>query len=336
MKPQKSLLELDKLSLILEKYSSLLEVEELARVQDRDVEFPIHKISIGNQDPSAPVVGFIGGVHGLERIGSQVVLAYMNTLLETVLWDESLQEVLKKIRVFFIPIVNPVGIYRRYRSNGNGVDLMRNAPVEAENPPFMLGGHRYSKHLPWYRGENGLETEAKVVVDAILQEIGLSKRIITLDVHSGFGLNDQLWLPMAKSMAPFEKLAETHALVSVFEKSHPNHFYKIEPQSKNYTTHGDLWDYLYELNQKNQNVYLPLCLEMGSWMWVKKNPLQIFSREGLFHPLRNHRERRVLRRHHTLFDFFLRVVNSGRIWSELSEDQRLKHDTRAKELWYGR
>ncbi|MEN0060282.1 MAG: DUF2817 domain-containing protein, partial [Bdellovibrio sp.] len=126
--------------------------EVLAVSEDRDVQFPIYKISFGSEDPKAPVLGFIGGVHGLERIGSQVCVALMNSMAELVTWDRSLQRTLQELRVFFIPTVNPVGIYRKTRSNPQGVDLMRNAPVEAESPARWVGGHRRSSRWPWYRG----------------------------------------------------------------------------------------------------------------------------------------------------------------------------------------
>lgn len=48
----------------------------------------------------------------------------------------------------------------------------------------------------------------------------------------------------------------------------------FEPQSQQYLTHGDLWDHLYlrALTGHPGHLFLPLTLEMGSWLWVKKNP----------------------------------------------------------------
>ena len=37
--------------------------------------FPVHAITLGNPDPALPAVGYFGGVHGLERIGAEVVIA---------------------------------------------------------------------------------------------------------------------------------------------------------------------------------------------------------------------------------------------------------------------
>ncbi len=293
-------------------------------------------LSFGSKDPEAPVLGLFGGVHGLERIGSQVVLALLQSFSEALLWDEVLQETLKKVRVLFFPFVNPLGILHKTRSNPRGVDLMRNSPVEAEgNPTWLLGGHRISPKLPWFRGYGGIEPEAQAVIDFCRNQFFQSKSVVTVDFHSGFGLQDQIWFPFAKSQTPFPHLSEMYALAQSFEKMNPHHFYKIEPQSLNYTTHGDLWDYIYqEFRLVNHQTYLPLALEMGSWLWMKKNPLQIFSSLGPFNPVAPHRQKRVLRRHLSLFDFLLRATASPQHWSSLKESVKLKNQERALSLWY--
>ena len=69
-------------------------------------------------------------------------------------------------------------------------------------------------------------------------------------------------------------------------------------------THGDIWDYLYmqSLSQP-QRTFLPLTLEMGSWLWVRKNPRQMLDFFGYFNPVIGHRHHRVLRQHLPLFEF---------------------------------
>src|SRR3989344_4773585 len=116
--------------------------EVIAYSEKGDLRMPIHKITFGSRDPEAPTLGFVGGVHGLERIGAQVCLSLFSSVAELSQWDRSFQRTLQDIRIFFIPTVNPVGIFRKTRSNPRGVDLMRNAPVEADNPNKYLGGHR--------------------------------------------------------------------------------------------------------------------------------------------------------------------------------------------------
>jgi hypothetical protein len=163
-----------------------------------------------------------------------------------------------------------------------------------------------------------------------------SQAAVSVDFHSGFGLQDRIWFPYAKSREPFPHLPETFALLKAFARTYPNHVYKIEPQSQSYMTHGDLWDYLHELfiQQNPKGVYLPLTLEMGSWAWVKKNPLQLFSSSGAFNPIKPHREKRILRRHVYLFDFLVRSLHSHHYWTKLSEPNRLQQSQSAKALWY--
>lgn len=304
--------------------------------------FPLITATFGNPDPKAPTLGLFGGVHGLERIGSQVVLALMTSFSELILWDKLLQDALQKIRIVWFPIVNPLGILNKRRANPNGVDLMRNAPVDSfEKPTFLVGGHRLSSQLPWFRGysRTQMEPEAQALIDLVQQSVLQSRRAITLDFHSGFGTKDRIWFPFARSRNPFPHLAEVHAFKEAFERIHPHHVYQIEPQAKNYTTHGDLWDYAYDLyyqDAANQNeVYLPLAIEMGSWMWVKKNPLQLFSALGPYNPMKAHRLKRILRRHNTLFDFLIRALVSHEVWVPSNSDQREKHRQRAMDMWYG-
>ena len=40
---------------------------------------PVYAITLGTADPQAPAAGFFAGVHGLERIGAQVVLSFLST-----------------------------------------------------------------------------------------------------------------------------------------------------------------------------------------------------------------------------------------------------------------
>ena len=43
--------------------------------------FPIYAIGVGNPGLDVPAVGFFGGVHGLERIGAEVVIAYLQNVV---------------------------------------------------------------------------------------------------------------------------------------------------------------------------------------------------------------------------------------------------------------
>lgn len=314
-----------------------LRLEVLSEVSTEGGRFPLCAITLGAAGVDAPAVGFFGGVHGLERIGSHVVLHYLRSLVMQLQWDTVLQRQLESLRMVFMPIVNPGGMWRGTRANPSGVDLMRNAPVEAtERALFMIGGQRLSANLPWYRGARGapMEQEAAAVCAVVERELLAREFSIAIDFHSGFGLNDRIWFPYAHTTRPFAHLPEMHRLKQIFEQTHPHHRYVFEPQSRQYLAHGDLWDFLHRRAvDAPGRTFLPLTLEMGSWIWVKKNPRQLFSRHGIFNPQIEHRQQRVLRRHVAWMDFVARCACSYRAWlpeGAMREGER----KRALALWY--
>lgn len=314
-------------------------VEILTEIPCGNHRFPIQAVSLNfSNRADAPTLLIVGGVHGLERIGSQVATGFLNSLSNYLPWDRITLKLLEEVRLVFIPILNPSGVFLNRRSNANGVDLMRNSPIDAEPGKWwqIYRGHRISNHLPWFRGKasQGFEPEAQALVDFVKTHLFQSRLIVSLDIHSGFGAVDRLWCPYAKSQAPFYHLPEVYRLRTLLNRTHPNHVYQMEPQSLQYTTHGDLWDYLYDLYREAQpnGVFLPLTLEMGSWNWLKKNPLQILRPLGLFHPIKVHRIRRTLRRHRTLFEFLTRAVASPEAWS-ISTEQREPTLKEARQFW---
>ncbi len=243
-----------------------LTTEVIETVTYKELELPVYSLSMGNTARELPRIVFVGGIHGLERIGTQVVLTFLDTLLMRLKWDQAFTDMLQHVHVSFLPLSNPVGMIRHTRSNGQGIDLMRNAPVDCtERALWLGGGHRISLRLPWYRGKGGGKME-------------------------------------------------------------------VEPQALNYLTNGDLWDYLYQQSLSHQNIFLPLTLEMGSWRWIRMNPLQLRNALGLFHPIKPHRTSRVLRGHLILMDFLLRAVFSYKKWLYQCD---IRHMTeQAMACWY--
>ncbi len=315
-----------------ESYKDLATVHVHSFVAHKTKKYPLVSIHFGN--PQAPTLVIAGGVHGLERIGAQLSLSLLKSFHQRLSWDLIAKDFLKSVQIVFIPLVNPVGYFELIRSNADGVDLMRNAAIESEDKvPFLLGGHRYSAALPWFRGHR-VAQETEFVISTMQSILEKSNRVISLDIHSGFGFKDQLWFPFANSRKEFTQLAELGLFFELFEKTHPYHVYKIEPQSKNYLTHGDIWDYCFINLKKENQVYLPLTLEMGSWIWVKKNPLQIFSKAGLFNPMKQHRMNRTLRRHRPFFDFLIHSLISNEIWTQFDENLKSKILDEARKKYY--
>ncbi|MFJ2987809.1 M14 family zinc carboxypeptidase [Collimonas sp. NPDC087041] len=321
--------ELIELERIMQEGKPYLESRTVCEVEMKGHRFPVYALTIGSKDPEAPAVGFFGGVHGLERIGTRVLLSFLRSLLSRLKWDAALHQQLASVRLVFMPLVNPAGMWDSTRCNPRGVDLMRNAPVDAsEKVAFMLGGQRFSSRLPWYRGisDAPMEAEAQALCSVVQDELMSREFSIALDCHSGFGLKDRIWFPYAHSRTPIPHLPQVLALKELFNQTYREHNYLFEAQNNQYLTHGDLWDYLYLQSQASgDRVFLPLTLEMGSWLWVRENPRQLFSRLGMFNPKSPNRLQRVLRSHLVWFEFLTRAAGAHRYWTPDSPGYQQQH-----------
>jgi hypothetical protein len=329
--------ELLELQALVDLAGPAMERRVLCSVDAGGERFEVQAFLLGSERSDVPAVGFFGGVHGLERIGAQVTIAYLRNIVTRLQWDTTLQRQLETLRLVFLPIVNPGGLWLGTRANPRGVDLMRNAPVDAlGRVPWLLGGQRLSATLPWYRGVEGaaMEDESQALCALVERELLSRPFSIALDCHSGFGLADRLWFPYAHTPKPMAHLPEMHALGELIDLNLMHHPYVLEPQSRQYTAHGDLWDHLYlTACTRPDTLFLPLTLEMGSWLWVKKNPRQLFSRHGIFNPVIAHRQQRVLRRHLWWMDFITRAASSYQQWVPVDEARR-RHHAQALARWY--
>lgn len=311
----------EELKAILRAGGTRFDIEVAATIAAGAGSFQLLTAGIGCSDPLAPAVGFFGGIHGLERIGTQLILAYMRALLFRLAWDQLLHRQLQTIRLVFMPIVNPGGMWAHTRANPQGVDLMRNAPQRAERGvPFLAGGQTLSALLPWYCGRPGapMEAESSALLQVVRAQLASRPFSLALDCHSGYGFDDSLWFPYAKTRRLMGHLPEMFALKTMLEQSHPYHAYRFEPQSNQYLLHGDLWDHAYD-HAPAGHVFLPMTLELGSWLWIRKNPRQLLSKHGIFNPIKVHRTRRVLRRHADLLDFLTRAAYAAPGWLPQAE-----------------
>lgn len=299
------LAEIERLAAVAEDVGARVEI--LAKPQG----LPIHAFAFGQGEP---VLLVTGGVHGLERIGTDVAIAFLQSLIARLPWDGLLQQALQSTRILVVPLINPVGMANSQRANGNGVDIMRNAPVDGTRATPLIGGQRISPRLPYYQGTK-LELETRAVIDLVERECFGTPFCLALDLHSGFGMIDRLWYPYARSLQPPPDLDAIQALGGLLDAAMPNHVYKLEQTAQSYTISGDLWDYLYDQRRaRGGGTLLSITLEMGSWAWVRKNPWQGFISLGRFNPLVPHRLRRTLRRHLPLIEFLFHATASYQAW----------------------
>ena len=329
--------ELAELESLLERIAPHARIRVLERVSVRDRSLPIYAAMLGTTEPRAPSLAFVGGVHGLERIGTQVVLAYLANLSVRLGWDRVLADTLSRVRLVFVPLVNPAGMLLGRRANARGVDLMRNAPRGAGGRgTFLLGGQRISSRLPWYAGDPACcEPESRALFDVIEREMLCSDVALAVDCHSGFGMVDRLWFPYARTRKPFPNLAEIVGLKRLLDATLAHHVYRVEPQANAYTIEGDVWDYLYDQQRERapDRMFVPLTLEMGSWAWVRKNPRQLWSLDGSFNPVLPHRVKRTLRRHLPLFDLLLHAIASAEAWVASDAAVRSAREHEAFSTW---
>ena len=102
--------ELEALERIIELGAGSLQSRVVCQVRLANGEtYPVHVVTLGNPAKDVPAVGYFGGVHGLERIGAEVVIAYLHSLVMRLQWDSSLHRQLETVRLVFMPIVNPGG-----------------------------------------------------------------------------------------------------------------------------------------------------------------------------------------------------------------------------------
>lgn len=180
-----------------------------------------------------------------------------------------------------------------------------------------------------------MEQELTALSNCILQATQTASSTIVLDVHSGFGTRDRLWFPFAHHNRPPETLHQFYLIYSKFRKSFPHYeLYQFEPQWHQYTTHGDFWDWMYlQHYQQSTSPFVPLTLELGSWLWVKKNPMQLLRFSQLFHPTKPHRVKRVQRRHGTLLSYLMQVLYNE-LLTQISHNDRDILTKKANKLWY--
>ena len=132
-------------------------------------------------NPDAPRILFLGGIHGDEYSSVSVTFKWLNTLRK----HHS-----GRFDWLFLPVLNPDGLLRRKstRVNANNVDLNRNFIPAPEFPePLKHWETRAKKRLRYYPGHAPLsEPESRVVHELI----DAYKPTVIVSVHAPHGILD--------------------------------------------------------------------------------------------------------------------------------------------------
>ncbi|PMY01125.1 zinc carboxypeptidase, partial [Pseudomonas sp. GW460-13] len=87
---------------LLDTGSHVLDTRVICETMVQGRRFGVHVATLGSRDPGAPAIGIFGGIHGLERIGTQLVLDYLRSVLSRLAWDELLHRELQSVRLVFM------------------------------------------------------------------------------------------------------------------------------------------------------------------------------------------------------------------------------------------
>ncbi|MBN1114608.1 MAG: alpha/beta fold hydrolase [Oligoflexia bacterium] len=304
--------ETERLRELEEKFPHKFLLEPLDFIYHKNYKTPVHAFFISHKpQKELPTVALFACFHGVEWIGSSVLINFINHFLNAMEWDEGLRELVRHINLCGIPIVNPVGRIENTRTNGNNIDLMRNSPVSSGNSSFMLGGQEISPMLPWYMGES-LQPENKVTIDFLDKYVFPSDFKITMDIHSGFVNRSRIWIPYAsgKKLPPKEEEL-FNKTKNHLDKIYRYHLYEYEKQTDVYRTHGDFWDYNLDRHaQGGRGIYLPFTLEISSLQWSLRSFLIHWKFENLFNPLKENERNSEYIKHLHLMYFLLNLARN--------------------------
>ena len=139
--------EIEQITRLAEQAGAALQCRTLCVVDSGGVRYPVQVLSLCSWSPEHAAVGFFGGVHGLQHIGAQWVLAErvlagLRSIVTRLQWEATLHHLLGQRHRVTMPVVNPGGMARGTRANPQSVDHLQpadraSAAAHAAPPPGL-------------------------------------------------------------------------------------------------------------------------------------------------------------------------------------------------------
>jgi hypothetical protein len=229
---------------------------------------PIEAVRLSSSGTEVPKVLFVGGTHGLEKVGVAMVIRLLDELVEGYVTDQRITSMLRQGEAWLVPVLNPDGYAASKRKNARGVDLNRNFGVG-----FSDGGAARWKFWPFYRGPSPYsEPETRAIKD-LTSNVHFS---IAVSFHSFGGLIN---FPYGYTREPSEDDELFRAISEEMRKRQPNEKYAARQLSWLYRPSGCLEDALYENGRT-----LAFLIEIMRWFPRFLRPDVLLNRVSWFNP----------------------------------------------------
>eukprot|EP00899_Mesostigma_viride_P008165 jgi/Mesvir1/1734/Mv21186-RA.1 len=155
----------------------------------------------GHPEPE-PGVKLVGGVHGDEPLGRQLLLAFAEYLCGQYGVDDEVTRLVRGLHVFLLPALNPDGFKRHTRGNAAGRDLNRDFPDQFRGGLRPVPG----RHQPETLAVMNFSLSHRTVVSASFHEGALVANYPWDGTPDGRG-----YYAACPDDAAFRLLAETYA-----------------------------------------------------------------------------------------------------------------------------
>ena len=266
---------LDRLSLLEKTSQKIVTIETIGR---SSLGKPIRAVRISRTKDTDTHALFVGGIHGLEHIGVEMILWLIDTLTKQYEEDTRITELLSEIEVCLVPVVNPDGYEKHQRKNARGVDINRNFGVGFSNHGFW----NRNKWFPFYPGPYAYsEPETRAIKDLIER----NHFTVAVSFHSFGG---RINFPYGHTKKRAKDYELFRAIATGMQKRQRFTKYRIQQLSWLYKPAGCLEDELYETKGT-----LAFLIEIAATRAQILNPRIFLGPFAWFNPSNNHIQRHL-------------------------------------------